>query len=1290
MKIIYKKISKKTLLSILTLHLSLLSFATNYYVGNSGNDSNNGTSTSTPWKTLDKVNSMNFVAGDQILFEKGGTFYGTLSIHGLGSSGSPITFSSYGLGANPVITGFSTVTAWTSLGNNIWESTNAVSTLSTCNMVSVNGINTPMGRYPNSGYLTAKSNTTTSLTSSSLTGTPNWTGATLVYKTSEYFLSRLVITSQSTSTLNWSASVGGSGTEFFIQNDIKTLDRQNEWYYNPTTKKLSIYSTSMPVNVSIATVENVLEYAKNTYNYSQCDYVNIENISFLGSNSNTINGYPSLVAGHNLHDINIKNCTISFSGKDGIWIDSDNIVIDNNTIHDTNGAAITTAYSGSVTVKNNILLDISLISGAGGEYGDCAIASFNNTTLNIEKNTITNCGFNGISFQSTSIATVNNNYISSFNSKLHDGGAITSGGPKAIGTTINGNVCIGGVGFTGLTCGIYLDDDSSNTEVANNTVSGCYWIGIYLHNANTNNVHDNIVFNNGVQIRTADDGLGGDIFSNSITNNQFIAKTANQYVAAFSSNQNNLTSIGTFNNNYYARPIDDNITFSTYQPSTGGINRTLAQWQSFSKQDINSLKSPLAISSESDLQLEYNASQSPKTVSLARPMVDVKGTKYYNSITLQPYSSAVLMKDPNPVQPIIPVYVGSVVNDGSPTILELTFDQSLSNQIPTSSAFIVQVNSAVRSINSVSISGNKVMLTLSQPIVFGDIVTVAYTKPSTNPLQTESAGQVDSFNAKPATNDILDLKQAAILTSHFIPVWQGENGINHMNLMVVSATFDDLPLSSDDEIAVFSGSNCVGAVKLTQLINTSNPATYLTISASQSDGSNNGFISNDTIIFRIWVNSSQKEIVAKAVSYKNDLSSWLTTGKYSAGATSVVDLVSYTEYTQTISLLKGYNMISTYVKAADPSVCSVTKPLCDQGNLIKVQDEAGNSYEDWGSFGGWVNKLGSFQETEGYKIKVSSNCTFQVTGRPIALPLDIPLKTGWNIISFPRTDLVDALNIIQPLIDQNKLIKVQDEAGNSIEDWGIFGGWKNDIGNFVPGKAYKVKLNADAVLTIQENYTKSAVIMAQVEKTEYFSTVAEGNGTDHMNINVVGLRESGLSIGDEVAAFDGNICVGSIKITEKNMVDGCASIPASFSTNDQSPDGFKEGDSIELFAWNRLNNVETEIQTEILNGKYTYSKNSSVLVRAKSATTAVVNFNSSVTIDVFPNPTAGKVTIRFSTLPEAGSSIDILDIAGRKVASRFVTGTVEEFNLDGQSAGLYLVKTSLGSTEAIHKLIVNK
>jgi uncharacterized repeat protein (TIGR02059 family) len=105
---------------------------------------------------------------------------------------------------------------------------------------------------------------------------------------------------------------------------------------------------------------------------------------------------------------------------------------------------------------------------------------------------------------------------------------------------------------------------------------------------------------------------------------------------------------------------------------------------------------------------------------------------------------------------VIPEYVSSVVENVAPTILEITYNLALANIIPSPSAFTVMVNSAARAVNSVSISGTKVLLTLASPVAYGDVITVAYTKPSANPLQTTSGGQAATISAQTVINNIAD------------------------------------------------------------------------------------------------------------------------------------------------------------------------------------------------------------------------------------------------------------------------------------------------------------------------------------------------------------------------------------------------------------------------------------------------------------------------------------------------------------------------------------------------------
>jgi len=108
----------------------------------------------------------------------------------------------------------------------------------------------------------------------------------------------------------------------------------------------------------------------------------------------------------------------------------------------------------------------------------------------------------------------------------------------------------------------------------------------------------------------------------------------------------------------------------------------------------------------------------------------------------------------NNVAPPLPVLVSMVIENASPSAIVLTYNMSLASIVPAASAFAVKVNSTARTVSSVAVSGTKVTLTLANPVVYGDAVTIAYTKPSTNPLQTAAGGQAESFPAKTVTNNL--------------------------------------------------------------------------------------------------------------------------------------------------------------------------------------------------------------------------------------------------------------------------------------------------------------------------------------------------------------------------------------------------------------------------------------------------------------------------------------------------------------------------------------------------------
>jgi len=104
---------------------------TTYYVANSGNDNNNGTSPNTPWQTIAQVNSQTFSAGDGILFKRGDVWREMLTINSSGTENAPITYAAYGTGKAPAILGSTAVPTWIQVSGNVWRGTTPVDDPST-------------------------------------------------------------------------------------------------------------------------------------------------------------------------------------------------------------------------------------------------------------------------------------------------------------------------------------------------------------------------------------------------------------------------------------------------------------------------------------------------------------------------------------------------------------------------------------------------------------------------------------------------------------------------------------------------------------------------------------------------------------------------------------------------------------------------------------------------------------------------------------------------------------------------------------------------------------------------------------------------------------------------------------------------------------------------------------------------------------------------------------------------------------------------------------------------------
>jgi uncharacterized repeat protein (TIGR02059 family) len=745
----------KTTLFLIFLALSSLAAATDYYVKTGGNDQNTGTSDASAWATIDKVNSMFSVLkpGDRILFKRGNIFYGTIRITKSGAASSPITLGAYGTGDKPIITGFTAITSWTNEGNGIYSA--SLKSEGLTNMVVIENKQYAMGRWPDSGYNVFESaSSNLSITDTELGSATNWKGAEVAIRKNDWSLDRCLITSHSGGTLYYSSlgsvqdAVAKHG--YFIQNDKRTLTSYGEWYHDVTAEKIFFYFGSndpATKNVEVATLNNLVLDTGN-------DHITFDNIHFRGSAGNMI----ELITSANDY-ITVQNSQFSFAGLDviNLWGNYGNIT--NNLISSSNQTAIM-AVGNQHRIISNTVEKVGLIPGQAFSGNLTNGIAINNNDCLVKNNTIRNIGYSGIKLSSTAdVITIQNNLIHDVLLTLNDGAGIYTAG-EGTSRKVDGNIILNVRGNTDgtpypdrhIARGIYLDVNSTNVIITNNTVAHCSEGGFMIHRAHENRLENNTAFNNGYGM-FFQNSSGSSIRNNTLTNNIFFAKSASQLTLKFYSVADDIPAFGTADNNYYARPVDDDDVFHTYSPSTGNKYRTLASWQSFTSQDRNSKKSPASVSDTSKIDFYYNPTTSSKTFPLAQPMIDVKGTKFSASVSLLPYTSVILIPDPNPYTPPVPSFTGAGVENATPSVIVLTYTLNLANIVPAVTAFTVQVNGASRTVNSIAVSGARVQLTLANPIVYGDVVSVAYTKPSTNPLQTAEGAQAASLSARSVANN---------------------------------------------------------------------------------------------------------------------------------------------------------------------------------------------------------------------------------------------------------------------------------------------------------------------------------------------------------------------------------------------------------------------------------------------------------------------------------------------------------------------------------------------------------
>lgn len=211
----------------------------------------------------------------------------------------------------------------------------------------------------------------------------------------------------------------------------------------------------------------------------------------------------------------------------------------------------------------------------------------------------------------------------------------------------------------------------------------------------------------------------------------------------------------------------------------------------------------------------------------------------------------------------------------------------------------------------------------------------------------------------------------------------------------------------------------------------------------------------------------------------------------------------------------------------------------------------------------------------------------------------------------------------------------------------------------------------------------------------YFPLIYTGYGVDHMNINLVNLTSSGLTLGDEIGVFDGLFCVGSAVINEKNILDNGLSIAASANENlDANPNGYIDGHKITLKTY-RSGKVFIVYYETVNNTTNIFEKGGSMfaLIDFSRSTEESVQENSGEA-KIYPNPFSANLRIEINLPKEKLLTCEIFDINGKQVKSlhKGISEGLQLLIWDGKdsrdepvSSGIYFCRVNHSTTKIVYK-----
>ncbi|MCX6257462.1 MAG: FG-GAP-like repeat-containing protein [Bacteroidia bacterium] len=410
----------------------------------------------------------------------------------------------------------------------------------------------------------------------------------------------------------------------------------------------------------------------------------------------------------------------------------------------------------------------------------------------------------------------------------------------------------------------------------------------------------------------------------------------------------------------------------------------------------------------------------------------------------------------------------------------------------------------------------------------------------------------------------------------------------------------------------------------------------------------------------------------------------LQAGTYSVTVTDAINCQAFAVYTvyvitsQTIQMVTGWNLYSTYIDPVDPGINAVLSPVISQVIIAKNDD----GLVFWPLYG--VDYIGNVKTGKAYYIKMSTNQALTITGAliiPELTPLN--LRQNWSYTGYLRETPASIAALLSNIISH--VVIVTDGGGNVFwPSWGL-----NHIGNMNPGLGYHFMMSSPDILIYPPDNTNIAKSYIDVPTNKYYTgTINTGN---YMILGIPGSAwQTGdgtirLNQGDEIGVFDesGNLIGSSVYNSENTAITLWGD-----DITTQEKDGMADGEKFTIRVWQQAtpgNYSETETELKVAEWKQGNDQFSTdqVAIVEKFASSEITSPVSCLYQNI-PNPFRDETHITFYLPENCDMELSVYNVLGEKITT-LVSG-----NLPAGDHTYYMNGKDLPSGTYFYRLITPK